>query len=195
MAVTYRGDGKELAVSTLNAEITFWDVKTATQNGSVDCRFDIGCGRGELDRVSAKTSSFGKSFDALCYTADGSAIIAGGQTKNVCVYHVENKLLMKKFEISSNFSSPHLHFILLWMRAILTKHGPHLKSKSNHVVAVMRHVQKSLTRKSETICKLLDANFYQSQYIISLAQLNRRLADTSLRHTDSDDDTMLVCSD
>uniref|UniRef100_H2YNV0 Small-subunit processome Utp12 domain-containing protein n=1 Tax=Ciona savignyi TaxID=51511 RepID=H2YNV0_CIOSA len=312
MAVTYRGDGKELAVSTLNAEITFWDVKTATQNGSVDCRFDIGCGRGELDRVSAKTSSFGKSFDALCYTADGSAIIAGGQTKNVCVYHVENKLLMKKFEISSNFSfdgmeefldkrkmtefgpsalidmdtdekiklpgvrvgdmgarafhdevrvsgvcfsptgrewaavsteglliysldanlvfdpfnldmditpesirdasqrkeysgsimmsfrlndkplirevleavpsssiellcerlppsyvdklldflasemesSPHLHFILLWMRAILTKHGPHLKSKSNHVVAVMRHVQKSLTRKSETICKL-----------------------------------------
>uniref|UniRef100_F6VRH3 Periodic tryptophan protein 2 homolog n=1 Tax=Ciona intestinalis TaxID=7719 RepID=F6VRH3_CIOIN len=104
MAITFRSDGKELAVSTLNAEITFWDVKTVTQTGSVDCRFDIGSGRSELDRVTAKTNSFGKSFDTLCYTADGSAIIAGGRTKNVCVYHVNNKLLMKKFEISSNYS-------------------------------------------------------------------------------------------
>lgn len=122
-------------------------------------RHDIGGGRSETDRVSAKTSSFGKAFETLCYTADGEAIIAGlktkttnicpffakkwftevqtylrlfrvkknwvadysrtiqvktfvypcffhtgGQTKNVCVYHVKEQMLMKKFPISKNLS-------------------------------------------------------------------------------------------
>ena len=40
-------------------------------------RHDIGAGRGETDMVSAQTTVFGKTFDSICYTADGEAIIAG----------------------------------------------------------------------------------------------------------------------
>jgi len=40
-------------------------------------RHDIGSGRSETDRVTAKTTSYGKAFETLCYTADGEAIIAG----------------------------------------------------------------------------------------------------------------------
>ncbi|XP_042260327.1 periodic tryptophan protein 2 homolog isoform X2 [Thunnus maccoyii] len=40
LSVTYRSDGQELAVATLNGEISFWNPHTATQNGSVAGRHD-----------------------------------------------------------------------------------------------------------------------------------------------------------
>nr|CAB3265326.1 periodic tryptophan protein 2 homolog [Phallusia mammillata] len=335
MSVAFRPDGKELAVSSLNAEISFWDVQTATQNGSVECRHDIGGGRSQTDRVSAKTSSYGKAFQTLCYTADGEAIIAGGQTKNVCVYHVREQMLMKKFPISKNLSfdameefldkrkmtefgpsalidmgkedengtalklpgvrtgdlssrsfkpevrvscirfsptgrewactsteglmiysldsnlvfdpydldidvtpqnirklldnkdyskafimsfrlnekklieevvehiphtqidaisknlpqiyvekslefiaqqldaSPYIEFYLRWCRALLVNHGPVLKKRSNQVMTTMRHLQKGLTGKAQTIGKLCDSNVHQMRYILSLAKLQK----------------------
>lgn len=36
--VTFRSDGKEIAVSSLNAEISFWNPQIATQLGSIDCK-------------------------------------------------------------------------------------------------------------------------------------------------------------
>ena len=47
------------------------------QTNILRCRHDIGGGRSEADLVSAKTSNFGKTFDSICYTADGEAVIAG----------------------------------------------------------------------------------------------------------------------
>lgn len=45
-----------------------------------------------------------RAFTSLCYTADGSCILAGGQSKNVCIYNVAEGLLLKKFEITQNRS-------------------------------------------------------------------------------------------
>lgn len=45
-----------------------------------------------------------RSFTTLCYSADGQSILAGGMSKFVCIYHVREQILMKKFEISSNLS-------------------------------------------------------------------------------------------
>jgi hypothetical protein len=45
-----------------------------------------------------------RAFTSLCYTADGNCILAGGQSKNVCIYNVREALLLKKFEISQNRS-------------------------------------------------------------------------------------------
>ncbi|CAK8686566.1 unnamed protein product [Clavelina lepadiformis] len=357
MSVSFRPDGGELAVSTLNAEITFWNVQTMTQTGSIDCRHDIGGGRGELDRVSAKTSSFGKSFQTLCYTADGESIIAGGQTKNVCVYHVREGLLMKKFEVTRNLSfdaveefldkrkmtefgpsamiemgegeegtaiklpgvrsgdmssrfykpeirvscvrfsptgrewaavtteglliysldanftfdpfdldiditpenirkeiknkeysksimmsfrlnqtslinevfeqvpvnnieiisrnlpdvyveklltfiasklerSPHLHFYLLWCRALLLAHGPALKARAVKVMALMANLQKALTRKAEEVTKVCDNNYYQIEYIKALA-IQRRIHKVTEQEVDlkSDDEISVLSMD
>jgi len=47
---------------------------------------------------------FNRAFTSLCYTADGSCILAGGQSKNVCIYNVREALLLKKFEITQNRS-------------------------------------------------------------------------------------------
>lgn len=45
-----------------------------------------------------------RSFTSLCYSADGEYILAGGQSKNVCIYNVKESLLIKKFEITQNRS-------------------------------------------------------------------------------------------
>lgn len=45
-----------------------------------------------------------RSFTSLCYSADGESVLAGGQSKFVCIYNVREQMLMKKFEISCNLS-------------------------------------------------------------------------------------------
>lgn len=104
LAVTYRPDGQELAVATLNGEISFWSPQSAAQTGSVSGRHDLESGRKETDKITAKQAAKGKSFTSLCYSADGEAILAGGQSRFVCIYNVKEQMLMKKFEISCNLS-------------------------------------------------------------------------------------------
>jgi periodic tryptophan protein 2 len=38
------------------------------------------------------------------YSSDGECILAGGKSKYVCIYHVKEGLLLKKFEITQNLS-------------------------------------------------------------------------------------------
>ncbi|RVE75066.1 hypothetical protein OJAV_G00013050 [Oryzias javanicus] len=104
LAVTYRPDGQELAVATLNGEITFWNPNTATQTGSISGRHDLEVGRKDTDKVTAKQLAKGKSFTSVCYSADGESVLAGGQSKFVCIYNVREQMLVKKFEISCNLS-------------------------------------------------------------------------------------------
>lgn len=60
LAVAFRPDGHQLAVATLDAQITFWDPINSVQVGSIDGRHDLGYTRKELDKITAKKSSFGK---------------------------------------------------------------------------------------------------------------------------------------
>lgn len=104
LAVSFRPDGGELAVSTLNAQISFWEPTQARQVGSIEGRHDIGYSRKEQEKITAKKSAFGKAFNTICYSADGKFILAGGRSKNVCIYSVADTMLVKKFEISCNLS-------------------------------------------------------------------------------------------
>ncbi|XP_056445500.1 PWP2 small subunit processome component [Gadus chalcogrammus] len=104
LAVSYRPDGQELAVATLDGEISFWVPQDATQTGSIAGRHDLVMGRKESEKITAKQSAKGKSFTALCYSADGASILAGGQSRFVCIYNVKEQILMKKFEVSCNLS-------------------------------------------------------------------------------------------
>lgn len=58
--MTYRPDGQELAIATLNGEITFWNPNTATQTGSISGRHDLEVGRKDTDKVTAKQLAKGK---------------------------------------------------------------------------------------------------------------------------------------
>ncbi|KAM6503419.1 Quinonprotein alcohol dehydrogenase-like superfamily [Amanita muscaria] len=104
--VAFRPDGKELAVSTLNGQITFFDLAEGRQTNVIEGRKDISGGRKADDRVSAANSSSGKSFNSLTYTADGRCLLAGGNSKYVVLYDVREGegIMIKKFQISQNLS-------------------------------------------------------------------------------------------
>ena len=50
----FRPDGEELAVSSLDGQLSFWNVANAVQTGSIEGRHDLEVGRREGDRVTAK---------------------------------------------------------------------------------------------------------------------------------------------
>ena len=66
LAIDYRPDGEEIAVASINAQISFWNVHTATQTGSVEGRHDIGYSRKEGEKITAKQSAFGK-WDCILF--------------------------------------------------------------------------------------------------------------------------------
>ncbi|THH11416.1 hypothetical protein EW145_g645 [Phellinidium pouzarii] len=104
IALAFRPDGKELAASSLDGQIAFWDVALGKQTTLIEGRKDISGGRKADDRRSAANSSSGKCFNSLAYTADGSCLLAGGNSKYVVLYDVRDGVMIKKYQISQNLS-------------------------------------------------------------------------------------------
>ena len=92
LTVVYRPDGKQLACSTLDGQIHFWDPINGDLMYTIEGRRDIAGGRLMTDRRSAADSSSGKCFTTLCYSADGSYILAGGSSKYICMYDVADQV-------------------------------------------------------------------------------------------------------
>lgn len=104
LAVAARPDGKEIAVASLDGQLTFWQPSIATQVGSIEGRNALGGGRRKSDKITTKQMSSGKCFTTLCYSADGSCVLAGGKSKFISIFHVEQQVLLRKFQISKNLS-------------------------------------------------------------------------------------------
>ncbi|KII87643.1 hypothetical protein PLICRDRAFT_162405 [Plicaturopsis crispa FD-325 SS-3] len=106
LSVAFRPDGKELAASTLDGQIMFFDVAEGKQTNVIDGRKDVSGGRKADDRVTAANSASGKAYNSLAYTADGRCLLAGGQSKYVVLYDVREGegVMVKKFQISENLS-------------------------------------------------------------------------------------------
>lgn len=106
LALAFRPDGKELAVSTLDGQITFFDIQDSKQTNVIDGRKDVSGGRKADDRVTAANSTSGKAYNSLAYTADGRCVLAGGNSKYVVLYDVREGegVMVKKFQISQNLS-------------------------------------------------------------------------------------------
>lgn len=104
LALAFRPDGKELAASSLDGQIMFWEAEEGKQINLIEGRKDISGGRKADDRMTAANSSSGKAFNSLAYTADGRCIIAGGNSKYVVLYDVQDGVMIKKYQISQNLS-------------------------------------------------------------------------------------------
>ncbi|KAI4379281.1 hypothetical protein MLD38_005599 [Melastoma candidum] len=104
LTVVYRPDGKQLASSTLDGLIHFWDPIDGVLMYTIEGRRDIAGGRLATDRRSAANSSSGKCFTTLCYSADGSYILAGGSSKYICLYDVAEQVLLRRFQTTLNTS-------------------------------------------------------------------------------------------
>ncbi|TVY78342.1 Periodic tryptophan protein 2-like protein [Lachnellula suecica] len=101
--VAFRPDSKQLAVSTLDGQLTFWSVSEAEQQSGVDGRRDVSGGRKITDRRTAANAG-GKSFNTIRYSSDGECVLAGGNSKYICLYSVSSLVLLKRYTVSINLS-------------------------------------------------------------------------------------------
>lgn len=104
LTVAYRPDGRQLASTTLDGQIHLWDPIEGQLTGSIEGRRDIAGGRLISDRRTAANSSSGKCFTTICYSADGSYLLAGGRSKYICMYDVAEQVLLRRFQITHNRS-------------------------------------------------------------------------------------------
>ncbi|KAF4585524.1 periodic tryptophan protein 2 [Ophiocordyceps camponoti-floridani] len=104
LAVAVRPDSLQLAVSTLDGQLTFWSVAEAEQVAGLDGRRDVSGGRLITDRRTAAKASGTKSFDSIRYSMDGTCLLAGGKSKFICLYSVTTLVLLRKFTVSVNLS-------------------------------------------------------------------------------------------
>lgn len=104
LAVAMSPDSKSVAVATLDGNMSFWDVDKGKQIGEVDGKFDISGGRYTTDKFTSDHSKRSKYFTTLCYSADGTTILAGGNSKHICLYDVNNEVLLRKYVISKNMA-------------------------------------------------------------------------------------------
>lgn len=102
--VAVRPDSKQLAVSTLDGQLTFWSVFEGSLSASLDGRRDASGGRKLSDRRTAMNVAGTKNFNCISYSMDGSCILTGGNSKYMCLYDVVSGSLLKKFTVSVNLS-------------------------------------------------------------------------------------------
>lgn len=104
VCVAYRPDGKEICAGTIGGLLSFWDVENAKLKFEIDGRRDIAGGRKMNDRQTADNNASSRYFTSVCYSADGSCILAGGNSKYVCIYEISQQILLKKFQVTFNRS-------------------------------------------------------------------------------------------
>lgn len=104
LSVDFRPDGKQIAASTLDGNLSFWNVFDAVQESSIEGRQDVSGGRRISDRRTAANVEGTKSFTRITYSADGSCLLAGGNSKFICLYDVTTGSLVKKYTVSVNTS-------------------------------------------------------------------------------------------
>jgi len=84
--------------------LSFWSISEAQQTAALDGRRDASGGRKLADRRAAANIAGTKAFNTVTYSADGSCVIASGNSKYICLYEVQSGMLVKKFTVSVNLS-------------------------------------------------------------------------------------------
>ncbi|KAM4056056.1 dip2/Utp12 family protein [Hirsutella rhossiliensis] len=84
--------------------LTFWSLADAEQVAGLDGRRDVSGGRHFSDRRTAANVAGTKAFSCIRYSMDGSCLLAGGNSKYICLYSVTTMVLLKKFTVSMNLS-------------------------------------------------------------------------------------------
>ncbi|KAI1342228.1 periodic tryptophan protein 2 [Xylariaceae sp. FL0016] len=102
--IAIRPDSAQLAISTLDGQLTFWSVTESEQVSGLDGRRDVSGGRKVTDRRTAANVAGTKSFNTIRYSTDGSCLLAAGSSKYICLYSVSTMVLLKKYTVSVNLS-------------------------------------------------------------------------------------------
>ena len=126
--------------------------------GSIEGRGDLAVGRLDTDLIKPqKAQAF---FTALSYNADGQFILAGGHSKTICIYHVDQTLLIKKFEVTQNRSFDAMDDVI--SRKKMSEFGN------------LALVEDREDPRGKSAIKY-EHNFFKFSYVLSLTEAERSL--------------------
>ncbi|KAJ9139470.1 Periodic tryptophan protein 2 [Pleurostoma richardsiae] len=74
-----------------------------------------------------------------------------------------------RFVAAQTEESPHIEFCLLWIKALLDKHGAYLTSNRGKVDVELRVVARAVTKMRDEIRRLADENVYMVDYLLGQA--------------------------
>ena len=104
VCVAFRPDGKHICSGTIGGVLSIWDVESGKLVHEIDGRKDVRGGRKQNDRMTAANNASSRYFTSVCYSADGTCVLAGGNSKFVCIYEVSQQILLRKYQVSHNRS-------------------------------------------------------------------------------------------
>lgn len=72
--------------------------------GLIDTKQDLDLGRSQGDHQEAKNKADRKSLRTISYLSDGEYIIGGGNSKNICIYDLRHRKMIKKIVVTKSRS-------------------------------------------------------------------------------------------
>lgn len=103
ITVAFRPDGKEICAATSDGNLNFWDPQESTLKFVIEGRKDIASGREIGQRITSKTASENAFFTSVCYASDGQHILAGGKSKFICIYNIQQQVCLFPLPLSFSF--------------------------------------------------------------------------------------------
>lgn len=89
-----------------------------------------------------------------------------------------------KFIASELESTRHIHFYLLWIETILTKHGAKINSSLQMPILLM--LQKNMQKKYDDISKICDFNQYTMSYLKKLGEFKAKKSIIAVSNADEE---------
>uniref|UniRef100_A0A0N5AL32 WD_REPEATS_REGION domain-containing protein n=1 Tax=Syphacia muris TaxID=451379 RepID=A0A0N5AL32_9BILA len=102
--VQYSPSGAVIAVLCLDGIITFFDAVNSTQLGEINTEKDVDAARNPTEIIKKTTSGKSKTFTCICFSADGTYILAAGRSNYICMYSVTERIIVKKLKLTCNLS-------------------------------------------------------------------------------------------
>ncbi|CAG9530253.1 unnamed protein product [Cercopithifilaria johnstoni] len=102
--VAYSPGGEILAVLCLDSSVSLFETQTSTELGTIDTALDVDAARRATDLIKKQTSEKSRTFTCICFSADGTLLLAAGQSNYICLYSVAERLIVKKLKLTTNRS-------------------------------------------------------------------------------------------
>jgi periodic tryptophan protein 2 len=164
-------NGTEIVASTLDGNLTFWNVVEGQQVGYIEGRRDIVSAPYVGEDSSSVQVQARKYFGKVKYTSDGAHVVCGGLNQFICLYSVEQRVLLKRFVISNNSSlNGVLNLGLLWEDTGIKK--VRLEKDNSRNRRKMIGEQRIPGSKLEIIpeIKCYDISFTASEFAVSTTE-------------------------
>ena len=99
-----------------------------------------------------------------------------------------------RFVAAQTEESPHVEFCLLWIKALIDKHGSWLTANRSKVDVELRVVARAVARMRDEIRRLADENVYMVDYLLGQADSGESTTEGNLLESEAESTKLLMAA-